>query len=160
MMEARHLASQIAAFAESDEQKWFPSLRRALQDVDAATASTPIPHGNSIWAVVNHISFWLDLARRRIVGEPTTLEEARESGWSLEASGTGADWDRCRADVARRAVELARIAGALRDDELDVEWAPGRARKWQVVSGVTNHLSFHIGEILTIRAALGKPLER
>ncbi len=159
-MEPQHLAAELIAFARSDEQKWFPSLRRAIRDVDATIAATRIPHGNSIWAVVNHTSFWLELTRRRLLGEPSTLDEARESGWSLQATGDEASWQRSRDEVIRRAAELADVAAGLTDRDLAEEWAPGRAPKWQLLDGAVNHMSFHIGEILTIRAALGKPLDQ
>lgn len=158
MSEARHLAAQLVAFVGSDDQPWFPSLKRALSGVDHRIAAMPIADGNSIWAVVNHIAVWFELTERRVRGDPATDEEARESGWSLPAAGEQAEWERVRDEVARRANALAGAIAGLSDEDLLRPWAPGRAPQWQRLHGAVDHMSFHIGEILTIRAALGRPL--
>lgn len=83
--EAHHLEEDILSFFGAGRwSPWFTSLTKALDGVDHIHAARRPGEGiNSIWSTVNHISFWHDLALRRLRGEPSTDEEAVESGWSL-----------------------------------------------------------------------------
>ncbi len=156
--EARHLATELVAFVSSDAQPWFTPLMKALAGVDGRTAERiPAPGLNSVWAVVNHMSFWMDLVLRRLKGEPVTDAEAIESGWSLPSAGSEAEWRRTCREIESRAAELARLIGELRPEELAGPWAHGRAPRWQLINGLINHTSHHIADVLTARHLLGTP---
>jgi len=138
---------------------WFTTLMRALESVDHRYAARRPADGlNSIWAVVNHVSFWHDLALRRLRGEFSADAEAVESGWSLPTSGGADDWSRVREELISRNAAFARTVGALSPAELDEPWAQGRAPRWQVAYGLMNHTSHHTADVLIARHLLGIPL--
>lgn len=159
--EPRHLEDDLLSFFGAGRwSPWFTSLTQALDGVDHIYASrAPLEGLNSIWAVVNHISFWHELALRRLRGEPTTDEEAVESGWSLRATGGANEWTHVREQLLSRNVAFARAVGTLSPSELEMPWAPGRAPRWQLAYGLMNHTSHHTADVLIVRRLLGIPLE-
>lgn len=107
--EPRHLEEGIVALVGGANFPWFTTLMRALEGVDHRYAARRPADGlNSIWAVVNHISFWHELALRRLRGEFSTDEEANESGWSLPAAGEAGDWTRLQQELISRNAAFAR----------------------------------------------------
>ena len=159
LAEPRHLEEELIAFMGSPRVPWFTNLVQALQGVDHRYAARDPGHGlNSIWAVVNHVSFWHDLALRRLRGEFSTDAEALESGWSLPAGGGAGSWARTQQELIARNVALARAVGTLSPDQLEEPWADGRAPRWHLAYGLMNHTSHHTADVLIARRLLGIPL--
>jgi len=160
MREADHLAEELLTFMGSVRVPWFTSLVQALVEVNEKYAEGDPSYGlNSIWAVVNHVSFWHDLVLRRLRGELTTKEEAIESGWSLPAHGGSRAWTHTQHELIARNAELAQFVRTLTADDLERPWYPGRpALRWQVIHGLLNHTSHHTADVLIARRILGIPL--
>lgn len=158
--EPRHLEEEIVALVAGARVPWFTTLLRALDGVDHEYAARRPAEGlNSIWAVVNHVSFWHELALRRLRGEHSTDAEAIESGWSLPAARGAGEWTRVCEELIKRNAGFARAVGALSAAELDEPWAPGRAPRWQLAYGLMNHTSHHTADVLHARLLLGIPLD-
>lgn len=50
--------------------------------VSSARAEVPAPGFNSVWALVNHVSFWQESMLRRLRGVPINRAElGAENGW-------------------------------------------------------------------------------
>lgn len=157
--EPRHLEEEIVALVGGANFPWFTTLMPALEGVDHRYAARRPAEGlNSIWAVVNHVSFWHELALRRLRGELSTDEEAIHSGWSLPATGEAGAWTRTREELISRTLAFARAVGALSPVELEEPWAPGRPPRWQLAYGLMNHTSHHTADVLIARRLLGIPL--
>jgi uncharacterized damage-inducible protein DinB len=132
---------------------------RTLDGVDHADAARRPAEGlNSIWAVVNHVSFWHDVVLRRLRGEVSTDSEARESGWSLPAAGGAGNWTRAQQELIARNAAVAEAVGALSPTQLEEPWAPGRAPRWQLAYGLMNHTSHHTADVLIARHLLRIPI--
>lgn len=156
--ELSHLAEEIVVLVGGTRMPWFTTLRQALDGVDHQRAARRPGDGlNSIWAVVNHVSFWHELALRRLRGEFSTQEETDDSGWSLPAAGGAADWDRTQQELITRNATFAEAVRALSPETLEEPWAPGRAPRWQLVYGLMNHTSHHTADVLITRRLLGIP---
>lgn len=157
--EASHVREEIVLLVGGARVPWFSTMRQALDGVDHRYAAmSPAPRLNSIWAVVNHVSFWHDLARRRLLRDFTTEQEADESGWSLPAAGGADEWNRTQQELIERNIAFADAAATLSEEQLEEPWAPGRAPKWQVAYGLMNHTSHHTADVLIARTLLGIPL--
>jgi uncharacterized damage-inducible protein DinB len=151
--ESNRLEDQLRRTVEG--KAWHgPSVLELLAGVSAAqAASHPIAGAHSIWELVTHLSTDYDLVLRRLAGD----------GHPLTA---GEDWPACPAPTEenwRHTVqELERLNGTLRQAVLDfpaerlderlVPEVPYTA--YTQFIGVTQHHSYHAGQIALLKRAL------
>jgi hypothetical protein len=134
-----------------DGPAWHgPSLREALEGVDAALAARrPADAAHNIWELVGHIAVWEEVSARWLRGE--AIEELTP-GENFPAAGGGeAAWRalRERSDRANRA-----LRNAIHDfppSRLD-EIVPGRDYTFAtLIRGVPFHSVYHAGQIVVLR---------
>lgn len=134
-----------------------------LEDLSSDLAACHVegfPH--SIAELVFHLNYWMNYDLRRVRGERPKYPE--HNAESFPAAGTPADggeWDRLRKDFARlldEHVEMTKSPRAELDREVEPMHEDHKQRAgtveailWQTVG----HNSYHIGQIVTIRRALG-----
>jgi uncharacterized damage-inducible protein DinB len=132
-----------------------------IEDVSLEVAGRRVagfPH--SIFDLVFHMNFWMSYELRRIRGErPPHPEHNAESFPS--APTNAADWDRLRSDLSGLLAEFAKLAKSPRaelDRQIQSAYAGDKtvagtleAVLWQMVA----HNSYHAGQIVLIRRALG-----
>src|SRR6185437_9034260 len=68
-----------------------PPLRSVLTGVDAAVAAERQLSGvHSIWELTTHVTFWMDVVRRRLEGEVVSLQDGDD--WAVIDSRTSFRW--------------------------------------------------------------------
>ena len=134
-----------------------------VEDVSAELAARFVagfPH--SIGQLLFHINYWMSYELRRIRGErPVYPEHSSESFPPADTPRDTQEWDRLKRDFSWLRAELAQLAGSSQT-ELDRQIESSRegdktvagtleAVLWQMVA----HNSYHVGQIVVLRQALG-----
>lgn len=141
-----------------DREGWFAPMRKALLGVTAAQAAwVPAPGCNSIWQIVNHLTFWSAWVLRRLEGERPTGREI-DNDATFGGTGDPADeegWARAVAalfDVyARLAEALAASGEGTLERPLNSRGTPART----ILAGDVMHDAYHAGQIVLIRRLQG-----
>ncbi|HJV38713.1 MAG TPA: DinB family protein [Holophagaceae bacterium] len=137
-----------------------PSVMELLAGVDAARARwRPGPSGHSIAELAGHLAYWMEDARRQILGEARTSPEAG-GDWEAVAPGSDAAWQALCQALEAAHCGLRDAVRALEEARLD-EARPGSDTTLRgLLLGTLQHNAYHAGQIGLIRklseAALGK----
>jgi len=124
MSEGRHLAEALEQLFTSSTPGWFTPFVAALDGLSPSqAAAVPAEGFNSIWAVVNHVRFWQQVALRQLQDLPVdyaALGSADGSGWPpLEEPTDEASWQAARTGVRDANHALAQYVSGLTEAELD-----------------------------------------
>lgn len=163
MSEANHLSIALAGFLSDPENGWFTPAMVAIEGLTAEQAAAiPAEGFNSVWGVVNHMSYWQEFVLHRLLGESVEhmKEEGKDNWKSVEQPYSEQAW---RADCEHlNAInkELAEAVKRVGHDDLDKPYAEGKAKRCQVIHGIIAHNSYHTNEIICIRHMLGYWLEQ
>jgi uncharacterized damage-inducible protein DinB len=118
------------------------------------------PH--SIWQLVSHMNYWMDYELKRIAGQKPAYPEHAAESWPLEPSpASESDWSSAVQQFGSLLSQLVSLAESPAD-VLAREVAPTHpdhlkhsssllAVLWQTLV----HNSYHVGQIVTLRRALG-----
>jgi uncharacterized damage-inducible protein DinB len=134
----------------------------ACVDVPADVAGQLLEwSSHSIWQLVWHMDFWMDHELTRIEGLPALYPEHARLSWPSETPPSVDTWGR---EIARFGQLLARLAQHAGDsaeqlartvsatDRSEAEHVSSlEAVLWQTIV----HNSYHIGQVVTLRRALG-----
>ncbi len=152
MSEASRIADQIKNALEGPA--WHgPSLLEAIEGVTAEQAAKhPIAGSHSIWQLLEHCTFWVEAARRRLHGEvvepSTDSENFPEPPGDSEVSESA--WRRSVMKVRQAHAQLIDEAITLSDARL----AQTIANDWDVYStlhGAVQHTLYHAGQIAILK---------
>jgi uncharacterized damage-inducible protein DinB len=128
-----------------------PSLREALDGIDAVAARQRVGGSHSIAEIVGHLTFWIDAGWRRIEGGHPP--EAEGSDWPTDDPQSPAAWTEtlARLESAHRKLH-ARVA-ALDDERLD-DPVPGSDPTVRgLLAGLLEHNAYHAGQIVLLARA-------
>jgi uncharacterized damage-inducible protein DinB len=134
-----------------------------VEDISCEVAARTIegfPH--SIGQLVFHMNYWMDYELRRIRGErPRYPEHSAESFPARPSPHDAADWDALKTHFVRLLADYASLADSSpREMRRQIDSARQEDTKrsgtleavcWQMVA----HNSYHTGQIVTLRQALG-----
>jgi uncharacterized damage-inducible protein DinB len=134
-----------------------------VDDISADLAAGQVkgfPH--SIGQLVFHMNFWMGYDLRRVRGERPKYPEHNDESFPPSPTPTdAAEWERLRRDFARLLNEHVEMAKSPRA-ELDREVEPmheGHKQRAGTVEAIlwqtVGHNSYHVGQIVMIRRALG-----
>ena len=130
-----------------------PALAQTLADVDAATASRrPSSGAHTIWEIALHAGAWIDVARRRLAGEPVG-ELAPESDWAAPADGSEEAWRATLAALEEAHDSLHAAVLELADDRLEDPVAGSDPTIRGLLLGVLQHNVYHAGQIAILKKA-------
>ncbi len=123
---------------------WFASWRGAVDGLSARQAAwKPDPARHSIWQIVSHIMFWQEYTLRLAAGDRPTQDEVDRRNWEEPDDVSERAWEETRARFAESHQKmLAAMQSAQTLDRL-VYHLP--------------HDSYHIGQIMYVRALQGFP---
>ena len=145
--ESERIADQLWRAFEGEA--WHgPSLREALEGVDAETAqrrSTPEVH--SIWELVTHLAGWEEVIARRLRGEALTEPPSGDFP-SPAAASTEADW---QALVTQTFDAHARLVTQVASADLDLPINGKPYKAWFMLHGAVAHVTYHVGQIVVLR---------
>jgi hypothetical protein len=133
-----------------------PPLREILNGVTAAMAAARHPQlVHSIWALVNHVSAWVEVVTLRVV--EWRAVEMPDAGDFPPVTDTGdAAWTAALADLDRRHGELLRVVGGLAASRLE-EIVPGKDYPVAVMlHGTAQHYAYHSGQIALLKRLVGR----
>ncbi len=163
MSEAHHLSDALTGLLANPESGWFTSVVIAIEGITAEQAARiPSDGFNSIWGVINHMSYWQEFILRRLRGESVEymMAEGKESWRTIEQSYDEQAWQADCEHLVAVNKELAEFVAGFSNDDLDESYAEGKAKRYQVIHGVIAHNCYHTNEIISIRHMLGHWLER
>ena len=127
-----------------------PGTGEVLSGIDAATAGKSTGSGNTIVALVRHMTFWLDAARVRIAGGGDVDADA---DWAEEGPISAETWARVVTDIEEAHARLHAAVLDLSDDRLD-EPVPGSDPSVRgLLLGIVQHNAYHTGQIVQIAKA-------
>jgi len=132
-----------------------PALAHVLEGVthDGA-AARPIANAHSIWEIVLHVAVWAEIARARLKGERIADPTAEEDWPPVTAVGAD-DW---RLAIERLGYSHRMLAADVReidDAGLDAKVASLEYSVSVLLHGVVEHGTYHGGQIMMLRKALG-----
>jgi uncharacterized damage-inducible protein DinB len=134
-----------------------------VEDISAEIAArhaAGFPH--SVGQLVFHMNYWMDHELRRVRGErPKYPEHSSESFPTAPSPAEAREWDRLRIQLASllaefaelgqsSGVELNRQIEAVHEGDTKIAGTL-EAVLWQMVA----HNSYHVGQIVMVRRALG-----
>lgn len=151
--EANRLEDQLRRTLEGEA--WHgPSVLELLDGVSAAqAASHPIAGAHSIWELVLHLGTDYDLVLRRMAGDghPLTMDE----GWPACPAPTEENW---RQTVEKLELLNRKLRQAVLDfpaERLDEPLVPEVSyTAYTQFIGVTQHHSYHAGQIALLKRAM------
>jgi uncharacterized damage-inducible protein DinB len=129
-----------------------PAIREALMNIDATTAERrPGDSPHTIVEHIRHITFWLNAAYQRIIGE---TEVDPEADWLEEEKMTEKAWTQVIADLEKAHTKLYTALLDLDDDRLDEALVGIDPTVRGLLLGVLQHNAYHTGQIIQIAREL------
>jgi uncharacterized damage-inducible protein DinB len=145
-------ASELAKWWDEarDAGAWYAPWREALEGLTAEEAAwRPAVGRHSIWDIVNHMTHWRAyFVYRNTGGAPLSEEEVARRNWQPPAEVSEAAWQAAR---ARLAACHAQVRALLADAGRPAPPKPQLDLRYLLF-----HDSYHFGQIMYIRALLGK----
>lgn len=155
LTEASRLADQLERAHRGGA--WHgPALAEVLTGLDGVEAAERlIPGAHTAWEIVDHVSTWLDVCRRRIGGEPM-YDITDEKDWPDPTTGGSsaeveAAWRHDLATLEDRFGRLHAAIAALDDTRLDEPVAGSDPTVRGLILGIIQHHAYHGGQITLLR---------
>jgi len=128
------------------------ALRPVLTEISAEQAARrPVPGAHSVWELVQHITVWENVFRRRLEGEQ--VPDPVEDDFPPAPVVSAAAWQQTVADLDREHDELITAISRLKDADLEASF-PGKdysiARLLEVL--ILHHV-YHSGQIALLKKA-------
>ena len=115
-------------------------------------AARPLPDAHTVWQIVMHMTFWEEVATKRLAGERAGLIEERN--FPPLPAITEENWrktlDEFRSSNARFREALAKLDPA----KLDELSAAGKRTYYDEAHGIIEHNVYHAGQIAMLKKAL------
>jgi len=160
MHESAHLAEALSGLLFEDENGWFLPAYQAMEGLSAEQAArSPGEKFNSPWAIVRHMSYWMEFILLRLRGEDTKAmlgedwlplpDPASESAWA-------ADQQRLREVTG----ELAEAVRAWDETQREAPFSNNNHNHRHIIQGIIVHNCYHTNELICSRHMLGYWLEQ
>lgn len=104
--------------------------------------------GNSIWQIVNHISFWRELVTRRI-NEKAAID-TDETGHDAPPVTDQQEWEKTLLRF-NRSFEKLHAAILQFDETLLFDELDGKGSYYYNITGCIQHDAFHLGQIMMLK---------
>jgi len=152
------LATRLANHIERSNTgpMWHgPALAQVLDGVTPEQAAArPIAGAHSIWEMVLHAAVWAEIARARVKGERLG-DPTPEEDWPAPDAASADAWQRARDRLAESHHLLAADVRSLTDDALKAKVKTLDYTVSVLLHGVVEHSTYHGGQIMMLRKALG-----
>jgi DinB family protein len=116
-------------------------------------AARPVPQTHTIWEIVMHMTFWEDVATRRLAGLRAGLVE--ELNFPAMPAATDENWrqtlEQLRASHTRFRQALAELDPA----KLHRLTAAGKRTFYDEAHGIIEHHLYHLGQIALLKKMQG-----
>jgi hypothetical protein len=127
---------------------WAAAWGKALDGLSPEQAAwQPGPGRHCVWEIVNHLLFWREYTLRTVAGDRPAQDEVDRRSWAGPAEVTAQAWAATQTRFAESHQEVLRI----------LRGAETRLNRFLYH---LPHDSYHIGQIMYLRALLGlSPVE-
>jgi uncharacterized damage-inducible protein DinB len=123
-----------------------PPLRSVLTGVDAAVAAERQLSGvHSIWELTTHVTFWMDVVRRRLAGEVVSLQDGDD--WAVIDTRTSFRWRDALAALDASHERLRSAVSELSPQDLERVVPDMGYTNYVMLHGVLQHNIYHAGQI-------------
>ena len=132
-----------------------PVLDQALAGITPEQASAhPIPGAHSIWEIVLHVAAWAEISRARLDGR-AIADPPAEIDWPPVRDPDATEWESALHRLRESHRELAVRVRQLDEGVLDTRMPGLDYSPWFLLHGVVEHGTYHGGQIMLLRRALG-----
>ena len=127
-----------------------PNMIQVLEGVSVDKASLrPLSQRHSIWEIVNHINYWMNIALSGLNGEKMLNLEGMVDWPKIGA--TEEEWQASVADLERTVNKLLNSLMDFSSTKLE-ENVPGKTFNYRtLLHGVLHHNLYHMGQIAVLR---------
>lgn len=137
---------------------WFAPVLRAVGGLTSAQAAWRPSEGiQTIWQLVNHLTFWTRFVARRLGGALPTGKEI-DNDATFGSPGDPADvegWARAVHELLEAYGDLHAVLGGQPDADLERPLTSRGTRAVLLVGGSVMHDAYHIGQIVLLRKLQG-----
>lgn len=128
-----------------------PPLREVLSGVTARMAAhKPSQLAHSIWALIKHLSAWIEVVTLRIV-EKRAIASPDAGDFPPVSETSDATWNATLAELEQQHKRLLGVVAALDPARLD-EIVPGKDYPVAVMlHGTSQHYAYHAGQIALLK---------
>jgi uncharacterized damage-inducible protein DinB len=127
-----------------------PCLQELLRDVTfEQAAARPVPAAHSIWEIILHITGWVEIARRRLDGEP--FEPTPAQDWPAVPPASEAAWKLALGNLEGAHEKLRGAVAACDPTRLDQRCAGKPYTIYFLLHGVIQHNLYHAGQIAILK---------
>ena len=151
MRETRRIEDQLNRSFRGEA--WHgPCLRDLLHDIPfEKAAARPLSDSHSVWEIVLHITAWMEVARRRMEGEPLELTPAQD--WPAVPDTSEAAWQLALGKLEGEQEMLRGAVAAFDSERLDEPVAGKPYSIYFLLHGVIQHNLYHAGQIALLKKA-------
>ena len=152
MTEVERILEQFDRVMEGNAWHGYPILQ-ILDSISAKSAAhRPIAEAHTIWEIVLHMTFWDDVATRRLAGEHAGLDEALN--FPAPPKPTEHNWQKTREEFRASNQKLREALAKLDPAHLDELSAGGKRTFYNEAHGVLQHDVYHAGQIALLKKSL------
>jgi uncharacterized damage-inducible protein DinB len=127
-----------------------PAVMETVAGVTAALAARKnVPGAHSIWELVHHITAWMDIARRRALGEH--VDVTPEINFPPVTGADEDDWKRSLKKMTQAEEELRKTILQLSESRLEEPGVEGGVSVYTLLHGAIQHSLYHAGQIMLLR---------
>ena len=131
-----------------------PSLWPLLSDITAERAAArPLSNVHAIWTLVLHVTTWINVVRRRLLGERYRPSEGENFPTAYEVSPEA--WQRDCHALERSHEALTATLADLKDADLDHSPTGGKSSAYALLHGTIHHIIYHAGQIAILKKYAG-----
>lgn len=129
----------------------------SLERLPWELAGRQVPgHPHTVWQLVGHLNFWMDYELKRIEGQSLAAPTDEALSWPGAAGPADqAAWDRERGLFGRHLDQLVALADAQASTLARIVHRKLGHTVEQVLWLLMAHNSYHVGQIVQLRRALG-----
>ncbi|GAA0188197.1 DinB family protein [Fulvivirga kasyanovii] len=127
--------------------------KTVLEGLTAKVSGSSLPGAPyTIWQLIGHINFWQVRFIAHLKGQKLTEVPLVEDGWPYDKSP--ADEGELKAVIKALLDGIAEVRQLL-ERGADLKHPPNYDSGFDVVTSMATHLSYHLGQVMTLRRMLG-----
>jgi len=128
---------------------------KAIEGLTADTAfRVPEPGSHSCWSILHHIVYWQELMLKALRGEAVDWPKNNEKSWLSDTISKNADdWLKLVQKFEQGLIEADTQASRIESMEDLPAWP--KVPRFAAIMSIAQHNTYHIGEIVATRQALG-----
>ena len=154
MSEIQRIADQLKRAFEKDA--WHgPSVLETLQGVTAEQAEArPVTGAHSIWEIVRHLTAWMKVVRRRVLGE--RVDQPEEGDWPVIKETAASEWAKALDELQKSYADLMKTISSFSDEDLSKTMFDEKDYIYIRLHGIIQHNLYHAGQIAVVRKVQSK----